>query len=258
MMNAFKVPPSLSRPSYRRLGRISSSSHDNFQTDVMTLTRFMIEATRSNPDHSDIESLMQSITIACKTIANLVSRSGITDLTGVQIATPIGEDPSARKREENSPMQLDKVADRVLRNALRFTGKLGVLGSSSETDKAIIIEESWNSGYVAVFDPLDGLSNLDIGLSTGTVFGIFREEEACLLDFGEGVSSKAERLLLSAMSPVSNIVAAGYCMYSSTTTLVFSLGSGLGVHGFTLDPNIGIAILPLPFNPLDLAYLLIL
>lgn len=51
---------------------------------IMTLSRFMIEATRSNPDHADFESLMASIQIACKTIANLVSRAGISDLTGLQ------------------------------------------------------------------------------------------------------------------------------------------------------------------------------
>ena len=51
---------------------------------IMTLSRFMIEATRSNPDHADFESLMASIQIACKTIANLVSRVGIADLTGLQ------------------------------------------------------------------------------------------------------------------------------------------------------------------------------
>ena len=50
----------------------------------MTLSRFMIEATRSNPDHADFESLMASIQIACKTIAHLVSRTGISDLTGLQ------------------------------------------------------------------------------------------------------------------------------------------------------------------------------
>jgi hypothetical protein len=50
---------------------------------IMTLSRFMIEATRSNPDHADFESLMASIQIACKTIAHLVSRAGISDLTGL-------------------------------------------------------------------------------------------------------------------------------------------------------------------------------
>ena len=198
--------------------------------EVMTLSRFMIEATRSDPDHSDIESLMQSIQIACKTISNLVARAGVSDLTGEQIYRPAGS-------SDEDGVTLDKMADRVLRNALRFTGKLGVLGS--EDEKAILVEEAWNSKYVACFDPLDGLANLEVGIPTGTIFGIFKESDECLVDFGERVSKPAEELLLKALSPADNMIAAGYCIYSSSTVLVFCLGRGLGVHGFTLDPLIG-------------------
>ena len=200
--------------------------------EVMTLSRFMIEATRSDPDHSDIESLMQSIQIACKTISRLVARAGVSDLTGEQMYKPAS--PGAAGEEGVS---LDKMADQVLRNALRFTGKLGVLGS--EDEKAILVEEAWNSKYVACFDPLDGLANLEVGIPTGTIFGIFKESDECLVDFGETVSKPAEELLLKALSPADNMIAAGYCMYSSSTVLVFCLGRGLGVHGFTLDPLIG-------------------
>ena len=67
---------------------ISETPNSIYQTpapgSIMTLSRFMIEATRSNPDHADFESLMASIQIACKTIANLVSKAGISDLTGLQ------------------------------------------------------------------------------------------------------------------------------------------------------------------------------
>ena len=67
---------------------ISETPNSIYQTpapgSIMTLSRFMIEATRSNPDHADFESLMASIQISCKTIANLVSKAGISDLTGLQ------------------------------------------------------------------------------------------------------------------------------------------------------------------------------
>lgn len=214
------------RPSLTEL-RARTSRHG---CEVMTLSRFMIEATRSDPDHSDIESLMQSIQIACKTIASLVAREGINDLTGEQICKPLNS-----ASEEG--VTLDKMADRVLRNALRFTGKLGVLGS--EDEKAILVEEAWNSKYVACFDPLDGVANLEVGIPTGTIFGIFKEHDECLVDFGERVSKPAEELLLKALSPADNMISAGYCMYSSSTVLVFCLGRGLGVHGFTLDPLTG-------------------
>ena len=215
------------RPSHRPYSLEAQNSRRG--CEVMTLSRFMIEATRNDPDHSDIESLMQSIQIACKTISSLVARAGVNDLTGEQAYKP-------SSAAEDS-ISLDKMADRVLRNALRFTGKLGVLGS--EDEKAILVEEAWNSKYVACFDPLDGLANLEVGIPTGTIFGIFKESDECLVDFGERVSKPAEELLLKALSPADNMIAAGYCMYSSSTVLVFCLGRGLGVHGFTLDPLIG-------------------
>lgn len=65
----------------------STSSNYGTPGTIMTLSRFMIEATRSNPDHADFESLMASIQIACKTIAHLVSRAGISDLTGLQASS---------------------------------------------------------------------------------------------------------------------------------------------------------------------------
>lgn len=187
--------------------------------NIMTLSRFMIEATRANPDHADFESLISSIQIACKTIAHLVSRHGVGDLTG---------------RSSIDGASLYDQASTVLKNSLRFTGKLGVYTSAEEAP--LLIEEAWNSNYITVFDPLDGAMNIDVGIVTGTIFGIFREKEECLMDYGETVSSEAEGRLLKALQGP-NLVAAGYCMYSSSTVMMFSMGDG--VHGFTLDPSIG-------------------
>ena len=187
----------------------------------MTLSRFMIEATRSNPDHADFEGLISSIQIACKTIAILVSRHGVNDLMG-----------SSTKDEQT----LYNLASTVLKNSLRFTGKLGVYTPHDDIESPLLIEEAWNSNYVTVFDPLDGAGNVDVGVVSGTIFGIFKEKEECLVDFGETVSDQAEKRLLKALQGP-NLVAAGYCMYSSSTVMMFSMGDG--VHGFTLDPAIG-------------------
>lgn len=62
------------------------------------------------------------------------------------------------------------------------TGKLGVIASEEE-DHPVLVEEAFNSRYVAVFDPLDGSSNIDAAISTGTIFGIFEETEVCVLLF---------------------------------------------------------------------------
>lgn len=177
--------------------------------NIMTLSRFMIEATRDNVDHGDFESLVDSIQIACKTIASLVATSGVMDLTG--------SNPSTKESLYDS-------ATNVMKNALRFTGKLGMVAAESD-DLPLLVEEAWNSKYLAVFDPLDGALNIDVGIVTGTVFGIFKEQEECLTDFGEEVGNRGKEKLLKSLLP-ENIVAAGYCMYSSCTVMMFSMGEG--------------------------------
>ena len=139
---------------------------------------------------------------------------------------------------------LYETSNTVLKNALRFTGKIGVVSPTEKDDQPLLVEEAWNSKYVAVFNPLDGATNIDVGIVTGTIFGIFKEAEECLVDFGENVSEEAAQRLISTLTPSTNLVAAGYCMYSSSTILMFSMGDG--VHGFTLDPSIGEFVLTHP------------
>jgi fructose-1,6-bisphosphatase I len=130
-----------------------------------------------------------------------------------------------------------------LKNSLRFTGKIGVLASETERSP-MLIEEAYNSNYVAVFDPLDGFSNIEAGISTGTIFGIFKENDYCLVDLDEDMNEAEATCLLQTLRPGSNLVASGYCMYSSATILVLTLGQG--VFGFTLDDSIGEFILTHP------------
>lgn len=204
------------------------------QTDVMTLTRYMIENTKQFPDAQDLEVLMSSIQVACKTISNLVCRAGINDLTGLQGGINV-------QGEEQK--KLDVISNDVLKNALRFTGKLGVVASEEE-DHPVLVEEAFNSKYVAVFDPLDGSSNIDAAISTGTIFGIFLENDACLIDPEGDISEQQMACLLNTLQPGSNLVASGYVMYSSSTIFVLTLGNG--VNGFTLDPQIGEFVLTHP------------
>lgn len=146
----------------------------------------------------------------------------------------------------NSEMSgsLHEMANTVLKNVLRFTGKIGVVLPTVDGDQPLLIEEAWNSKYVTIFKALDGASNIDVGIVTGTIFSIYKETEECLVDFGEEVSEEGEMLLLKTLIPKKNLVASGYCMYSSSTVLMFSMGDG--VHGFTLDPNIGEFVLTHP------------
>eukprot|EP00968_Pinguiococcus_pyrenoidosus_P012341 scaffold1081_cov219-Pinguiococcus_pyrenoidosus.AAC.1 len=185
-----------------------------------------------------METLMASIQIACKRIASLVARAGIEDLTGMEAG---GGSINVQGEEQK---KLDVISNDVMKNSLRYSGRVGVIGSEEE-DAPVLIEEAYNGKYAAVFDPLDGSSNIDAAISTGTIFGIFLEDgEECLVDDIESVDDAELQCLLKTLQPGRGLVAAGYCMYSSSTILVFTMGNG--VNGFTLDPTIGEFVLTHP------------
>lgn len=205
----------------------------------ITLSRFMIEATIANPHLAELESIFSSIQTAGKTISNLVRRSSLTGLTGYLDSGAINVQGEEQKK-------LDIITNDVLKNALKFTGRMGVLASeeedapvevdddSSERYDNILVERTAGS-YVAVFDPLDGSSNVDAGIPTGTIFGIFEDSQAECEVGPDG--TMIDECLGKTLQPGSNLVAAGYILYSSSTFLCFSLGAG--THMFTYDEHIG-------------------
>ena len=191
-----------------------------------TLTRWLLDHTRQNPSQEDLEALLSSIAMGCKTISGIVQRAGVDGLDGAADTINV---------QDEQQKQLDIIANEVLKDALRYTGKVGLAASEEEADP-MLVEEAFGSKYVAVFDPLDGSSNVQAAVATGTIFGIFKQNVECLVDDDdENMDDDQTRCLLNALQPGRSLVAAGYCMYSSSTVLVFSLGDG--VHGFTLDPR---------------------
>jgi len=225
-----------------RVGPVVRASDDlDASGSIMTLSRFMIQQTIKKPDeYKDLESLMTSIQMACKQIASLVSRAGIQDLTGLEEG---GGSVNVQGEEQK---KLDVISNTVLKNALRFSGKVGIVGSEEE-DNPVLVEEAYSGRYVAVFDPLDGSSNIDAAISTGTIFGIFdmgADSEGCVIEGADTLSEAEVNCLKSTLQPGKKLVAAGYCMYSSSTIMVMSTGNG--VNGFTLDPNIGEFVLTHP------------
>jgi len=212
------------------------------ETTGVTFTRFMSEVTMLNPELTELVTLFGAIDTSCKAIADMVKRSQLpsSETLGYQGEVNIqGEDQK----------KLDVITNDVLKRALRFTGKLGVLASEEEdepvdlvgnvdSDKSdLIVEETGK--YVAVFDPLDGSSNVDAGIPTGTIIGIYEHDENCIVD-GEDMDA----CLANTLQPGTDLVAAAYCLYSSSTFLVITLGNG--VYMFTLDENIGEFVLSKP------------
>merc|ERR1719201_3034609 len=213
----------------------------------VTLTRFMLEVAKSNPDFNELPTLFSGISTACKAIANLVKRSQLTGMTGYE-----GGGGSINVQGEEQK-KLDVLTNDVLKKALYDTGKLGVLASeeedvpvdvaSSSSDKGILVDEG--NRYVAVFDPLDGSSNVDAGIATGTIFGIYEHDETCpVVCDGDECTPEEARCLMNTLQPGNKLVASGYALYSSSTFFVFTFGAG--VYGFTLDENIGEFVLTHP------------
>ena len=235
------------------------------QTGI-TLSRYMMEMSRINPELEEIESIFTSLQVACKTLANLVRTASLSGLTGLEAG---GGSINVQGEEQK---KLDVIANDVMKNALKWTGKLSTIASeeedkpvnvggggsktngssasSEDDDQNILLDNMGNpvfssdiivesSGrYTAVFDPLDGSSNIDAGIPVGTIFGIFEEAAECEIDFDSDTDEiEEQRCLRNTLQPGENLVAAGYCLYSSATTFVFTIGNG--VVGFTYDERIG-------------------
>ena len=140
--HALGVAPS-NAPAPRSAHVMASTAAPAAGSGVMTLTRFMIDVSRKDPSLQDLVSLMSSIQMGCKTIASLVQRAGINNLSGLE-----GGGGSINVQGEEQK-KLDVVSNDVLKNALQFTGKLGVVASEEE-DRPVLVEEAFNSRRAAL------------------------------------------------------------------------------------------------------------
>jgi len=183
--------------------------------DMITLSRFLLKE-HGDPD---IVMLMSSIQLACKYIAMAVRKAGIAGLYGLDGSTnATGDDVK----------KLDVLSNDVFINALKNSKELAVM-VSEENPEAIIVEETFRGKYCIAFDPLDGSSNIDCNVSTGTIFGIYKK------------NSPGPGALTDILLPGTSLVASGYCLYGSSTELVLTWGKGVDV--FSLDPSLGEFIL---------------
>lgn len=195
---------------------------DAYRTDLMTITRFVLnEQTKHAESRGDFTILLSHIVLGCKFVCSAVNKAGLAKLIGLAGETNV-------QGEEQK--KLDVLSNEVFMKALISSGRTCIL-VSEEDEEATIVEPSKRGRYSVVFDPLDGSSNIDCGVSIGTIFGIYSLKEV-------------EPTVNDVLQPGKNMVAAGYCMYGSSCTLVLSTGSG--VNGFTLDPSLGEFILTHP------------
>lgn len=186
-------------------------------TAKISLSQFITEQQRKSPDCSgDLTALVNDIVTACKQISHLVNQG---DLIGTW-----GSADSENVQGEVQK-QLDIISNDYMVDALNWTGHLAGMVSEEE-DKIITIPKQFPRGkYLALFDPLDGSSNIDVNLTVGSIFSILRCEQ--------GINPTEEDFLQAG----SQQVCAGFVLYGPSTMLV--LTTGQGVNGFTLDQEIG-------------------
>lgn len=210
----------MNKPATPHLSSIPTMA--GIQSNPITLTRqLLMDETVANS--KPLAVLMASIQLACKTIAQAVRKAGIAGLYGLHGSVNATGD---------SVKKLDMISNDVFINALTYSRELSVL-VSEELEEPLIVEDALQGQYCVVTDPLDGSSNIDCNVSTGTIFGIYKR-----------TPSSTTEALKSVLRPGRELVAAGYCMYGSSTQMV--LTTGCGVNGFTLDPSIGEFILTHP------------
>ena len=197
-----------------------------FTDRIVTIDRFILEQERNFPDATGILSgLLYDITLAGKFIASRTTRAGLADILG-----STGEE----NVQGEVVQKLDRFAERTIYRLNDHTGRLALM-ASEEVEDIIPIPDRFPTGkYVLIYDPLDGSSNIDCNVAVGTIFAIHRRK-----------STAGERgTLEDCLQPGSDLAAAGYMIYGSSTMMVYTAGQG--VHGFTLDPVIGEFLLSHP------------
>lgn len=185
--------------------------------ELITLDEFIIQQQKDFPNASgELSGLLRDIGLACKIISREVNKAGLNDIIGLA-----GNQNSSGEAVQ----KLDLLADELLINALKNSGECCGI-ASEENDEFVPIKKSENAKYVVLFDPLDGSSNIDVNVSIGTIFSIYKrktDSDVCQLeDFTQKGTEQ---------------IAAGYVLYGSSTMLVYTTGNG--VNGFTLDVSIG-------------------
>jgi fructose-1,6-bisphosphatase I len=192
----------------------------NPNSHLMTLDEFTIHQTRQFKNATgELSTLLRDIGLACKFINKQVNKAGLVDILGAHGAVNV---------QGEEQMKLDVFANEVLINVLRNSSDCaGIASEENDTYVAFDDENSVNSKYVVMFDPLDGSSNIDVNASIGTIFCIYKR----LSPLGQPCGD------VDFLQKGKNIMAAGYVIYGSSTMLVYA--TRLGVNGFTLEPSIG-------------------
>lgn len=186
----------------------------------ITLGEFIVENQKDFPyAKGELTALLSSIKLAGKMVNEKINKAGLSQILGKIGTENVQGEIQAR---------LDVIANDVFISTLKNRGEICGL-ASEELDDFIAFNDEIHkdAGYVILIDPLDGSSNIDVDITVGTIFSIYRRKS----NVGEPVTKE------DFLQPGINQVAAGYLIYGTSTILVYTTGNG--VNGFTFDPGIG-------------------
>ena len=188
---------------------------------MKSLGEFIVEKQAEYPHaRGNLSGILAAIRLAAKVINRDINRAGLVN--------EILGDAGAENVQGEQQKKLDVFAHKTISAA--FFARDDVAGFASEEEENFIAfdsEKNRNAKYIVLTDPLDGSSNIDVNVSVGTIFSIYRR----VTPVGTPVT------LEDFLQPGSAQVAAGYVVYGSSTMLVYTTGNG--VNGFTLDPSLG-------------------
>ncbi|ENO76813.1 class 1 fructose-bisphosphatase [Thauera mechernichensis] len=191
----------------------------------VTLTQFLIEQQRAGRISPDLRLLIEVVARAVKAISVNVSKGALAGVLG---------EAGTDNVQGEAQKKLDVIANEILLQANEWGGHLAAMASEEVETVHQIPFDYPKGGFLLLFDPLDGSSNIDVNISVGTIFSVLRNPA--------GGSEPTEANFLQ---PGSEQVAAGYAVYGPSTQLVLTVGNG--VHGFTLDREMGSFVYTQPF-----------
>ena len=186
----------------------------------ITLGEFIIENQKDFPyAKGELSALLSSIRLAGKVVNQAINKAGLSEILGKAGNENVqGEDQA----------KLDVMANDVFISTLKNRGEICGLASEEMEDYLVFDEDMHKDAkYIVLLDPLDGSSNIDVDITVGTIFSIYRRISK------PGTPVTKEDFL----QPGENQIAAGYIIYGTSTILVYTTGNG--VNGFTFDPGIG-------------------
>ncbi|MEN8928274.1 MAG: class 1 fructose-bisphosphatase [Flavobacteriales bacterium] len=194
---------------------------------AVTLGEFIIDNQKDfKYATGELSSILSSIRLASKIVHHEINKAGLAE----HILGAVGTENIQGEEQQ----KLDVYANDVFIKALKNRGIICGIASEEDDDFVAFEGESMNGNYVVAMDPLDGSSNIDVNVSVGTIFSVYRR----ISPTGTPVT------LEDFLQPGTEQVAAGYVLYGSSTMLIYTTGAG--TNGFTYDPSLGVFYLSHP------------